>query len=145
MSLKVDFYLLESRDELSRMKTVCRLVDKVQRLGHRIFVLTEDEKQSTTLDKMMWTFSQSSFLPHTVYDENDPNLNEQKVLIYHHLYNEHKDVLVNLKRSIDNELNSFKRILEVINQDPDIRSSGRDKYRLYKQSQYSISTHNLPH
>ncbi len=142
MPLQVDFYVLESSDELSRMRTVCRLADKVQRLGHKIFVLTEDSTQSKKLDDLMWTFSQSSFLPHAIFDDCEPYQDQQPVLIHHQPVDTESEVLINLQRQVANT-DQYQRLVEIVNQDESIRNTGRNKYRAYKDKNYQIKTHKI--
>jgi len=142
MSLQVDFYVLESSDELSRMKTVCRLADKVQRMGHNIFVLTQDANQSKKLDDLMWTFSQSSFLPHATFDDADPHQNQQPVVIHHHPIDKKSHVLINLQSNVPNT-QSYQRLVEIIDQQESVRDTGRNKYRCYKDKKFQIKTHNI--
>ena len=147
MSVQVDFYLLESNDELSRMKTVCRLAEKVQRLGHKILVLTLDGKQSQMLDALMWTFSQSSFLPHMRVDQIDEDLSTDgslhtPVLIHHEMLKSAPPVLINLKDEVP-ESDNMKRVVEIVNQEEHVKVSGRHKYRNYKSRDFTIKTHHL--
>ena len=142
MTLQVDFYILESSDEQSRLRTVCRLADKVQRMGHNIHVLTQDSIQSKKLDDLMWTFSQSSFLPHAILDNSDQYQDQQPVLIYHEKLNKSSEVLINLQDG-PALTDDFQRLVEIVNQDQSTRAAGREKYRTYKDKNYNIKTHNL--
>ena len=142
MALQIDFYILESSDEQSRMKTVCRLVDKVQRLGHKILVLTEDPNQSKLIDDLMWTYSQSSFLPHARFDDSEPFQDQQSVLIHHQPIDKESQVLINLQHQIQ-DTDSYQRLVEIVNQDDSVRAAGRDKYRAYKSKNFEIKTHNI--
>ena len=142
MTLKVDFYILESNDEQSRMKTVCRLADKVQRMGHKILVLTADSNQSTKLDELMWTYSQSSFLPHAIFDESQPFQDQQPVLIHHQPIRQKSQVLINLQQQTP-DTSSYQRLVEIVNQNELIRNAGRQKYRAYKDMNFEINTHKI--
>lgn len=147
MSGQVDFYLLESSDAATRMNTVCRLAEKVQRMGHSIFVLTIDDQQSTMLDGLMWTYSQSSFLPHAVIRapadlKSDELLQKTPVLICDRLLEQSPDVLINLKDELP-QSTALNRVVEIVDQDQHVKSSGRQKYRGYKNQQFKIKTHQL--
>ena len=142
MSTQVDFYILNSDDDKSRMTTLCRLADKVQRMGHRIFVLTADPDQSKLLDDLMWTFSQSSFLPHTMVNGDQAQADQTPVLIHHQFPDHTPQVLINLKDTIP-DTHNIERIVEIINQNDHIKSTGRSKYRDYKNQQTSVKTHNI--
>ena len=148
MSGQVDFYLLESSDAASRMKTVCRLAEKVQRMGHTIFVLTRDRQQSEMLDGLMWTYSQSSFVPHAVVsapsgDTTDGLLRHTPVLICDRQLEQTTEVLINLRDDLPHTA-GFNRVVEIVDQDQQVKSCGRNKYRGYKSQQFVIKTHHLP-
>ena len=65
---KVDFYLLgEGAD--SRERIACRLAEKAWRLGNRVYVLAPDQAAAQALDELLWTFSQGSFVPHAVCEQ----------------------------------------------------------------------------
>lgn len=142
MTSQVDFYVLQSSDEQSRLRTVCRLADKVHRMGHNIHILTTDSTQSKKLDDFMWTFSQSSFLPHSMADESDPYQAQQPVLIHHQPLNSTAEVLINLQPDPANTDN-YQRLVEIVNQDAAVRTAGRNKYRSYVDKNYPIKTHKL--
>lgn len=152
MSGQVDFYLLETSDEQSRMKTLCRLAEKIQRMGHEILVLTSDREQSEMLDTLMWTFSQSSFLPHAVADSTDEHQSSQfkrnetgqqvPVMIHHVMLEKLPEVLINLKDDIP-QSTDIQRVVEIVNQDELVKINGRQKYRTYKKQNFSIKTHNI--
>jgi DNA polymerase-3 subunit chi len=129
------------------MKIVCRLAEKVHRMGHTIFVLTSDAQQSKMLDDLMWTFSQSSFLPHAVVStpsdyKSDERLQQTPVLIFDRQLENTPEVLINLKEDIPNT-DGLNRVVEIVDQDQQVKSSGRDKYRNYKNQQFTIKTHHL--
>ena len=67
---RIDFYKLHSQNSSSIDRFCCQLSDKVVKLGHSVFVSTENERHTQLLDDMMWTFSDSSFLPHARQDDN---------------------------------------------------------------------------
>ena len=126
---------------------VCRLAEKVQRLGHSILVLTTDSEQSRMLDSLMWTFSQSSFVPHTLAQassehEDDGQGSFNTVLIHHQLLKKTPEVLINLKADIP-QPDDLQRVVEIVDQDEQVRATGREKYRTYKIQDFSIKTHHL--
>lgn len=140
---QIDFYVLDTADAEQRLKMVCRLANKVQRLGHRILVLTESEPDSRKLDTMMWTWSQSSFLPHAVFDPQDPYSELHPVLISQQPHESYTDILINLQDSPVIEQGSYHRILEVVDKDDKVRIRGKEKYRAYKDNNFNVNTHNM--
>ncbi len=148
MTSQVDFYLLESSDGASRMNMVCRLAEKIQRMGHNILVLTVDGEQAKSLDALMWTFSQSSFVPHALADTSDEHQSDgpgspNPVLIHHLMMKKTPEVVINLK-SVVPQSADLQRVVEIVDQDEQVIASGREKYRNYQIQNFTIRTHNLP-
>ncbi|MDD5562221.1 MAG: DNA polymerase III subunit chi [Thermoanaerobaculaceae bacterium] len=47
---------------------VCRLVEQLYRSGKRVVVWIADGSRAGVLDEYLWTFAQSSFVPHALWD-----------------------------------------------------------------------------
>ncbi len=142
---QVDFYILQNN--AGREQFACRIVEKAYRLGHRIYMHTHNAQQAARLDQLLWTFSQGSFIPHSI-DGQSPTP-PPPVLIGHtaELQNpEHAhehEVLINLAEDIPLFFSSFKRVAEVIDQQPENKISGRERYRFYRDRGYTLENHNI--
>jgi len=51
---------------------VCRLVERLLGQRHRLAVWFSDAGRAEVLNQYLWTFSQSSFVPHGMWREGDP-------------------------------------------------------------------------
>ena len=51
---------------------LCRLVETLYLAGRRVVVFFGDAKRAAILDDYLWTFSQSSFVPHAPWDGATP-------------------------------------------------------------------------
>lgn len=61
MATEIRFYhLLRSTLEQALPQIVAKAYEK----GHRIIIKTQSAAQSNTLDKLLWTYDEQSFLPH---------------------------------------------------------------------------------
>ncbi len=60
----VDFYVLKSPSPQAVLRLACRVVERAWNNGFRIFLMGRDDAQCGTLDDLLWTFSQGSFIPH---------------------------------------------------------------------------------
>ena len=61
--MQVDFYHL-TRSPLDRV--LPRIAERTVESGGRLLVVVRDEAQAAAIDKMLWTYSPDSFLPHAV-------------------------------------------------------------------------------
>ena len=142
---QVDFYILQSNG--GREQFACRVAEKAYRLGYRIYLHTRDTQQAAKLDQLLWTFSQGSFVPHGIDGQSpDP---KAAVLIGHTAelqdqnHAQERDVLINLANDIPLFFSSFKRVAEVIDQQQENKTSGRDRYRFYRDRGYTLENHNI--
>lgn len=66
--MRVDFYHLTTRP-LDRV--LPQIAERVLASGDRLLIVTGDEAQRTALDRLLWTYSPDSFLPHGLAGAGD--------------------------------------------------------------------------
>jgi len=139
---KVDFYINEKKENNGRFLLACRLVEKVYRLGHRVYIHTDSPEQSQAIDDLLWKFKQNSFIPHVTVDAD--NNGETSILIGHNAENElEDDVLINLSRNVPGFFSRFHRVVEVIDQDEHERIAGRERFKFYRERGYPLESHTI--
>lgn len=139
---RIDFYQIDN-DE-APLLFACRLIDKVYRLGHRIFVYTESDRQSAQLDDLLWTFRADRFIPHAVQATDGRAASEATpVQIGHEGEPDHQDVLVNLSSRIPDFFSRFDRVAEVVPLDENSRDAARQNYKFYKDRGYILDYHQM--
>ena len=139
---QVDFYVLGDNFSGDRYSLACRLVSKVWQQGRRIYLNTNSEAESKHMDRLLWTFREDSFIPHSLHNKADHDLNP--VLIGHSddIGDEH-DVLLNLATEVPTFFSSFERVTEIIDNDSEVRRTGRVRFRFYRDRGYPITTHEI--
>jgi DNA polymerase-3 subunit chi len=139
---RIDFYLLPPADEDGRHLAACRLAHKAYRLQHRIYILTETADESVQLDRLLWTFSPGSFLPHQVHGE--PVDSRLPVLIGHDAPpTEFKDVLISLAPKVPEFFERFERVAELVGSKEEDRVAARERFRIYRDRGFGVQTHSL--
>lgn len=139
---QVDLYLLADRSAASRELYGCRLAEKVYRLGHRLYVHTEDAAQALRMDELLWTFREGSFIPHERYQAD--RAPEAPVMIGHDQEPAHDfDVLLNLAPDVPLFFSRFLRVAEPVENDDGPRQRARERYRFYRERGYALTTHNV--
>ncbi len=137
---RVDFYVLGAHTQGDRFNFACRLADKIYQQGRRVHLQASTDAEARHLDRLLWTFRQGSFVPHGLQAETDPVVTP--VLIGHtDQAGEECDVLINLSADIPGFFSRFERVAEVIDQDPQIRSAGRERFRCYRDRGYPLTSH----
>jgi DNA polymerase-3 subunit chi len=96
-----------NKDNLFR--STCLLLSKCFKEGFRTLAVTKNHQDAITLDTMLWTFSQQSFIPHAL--SNDDLLSMQPIVIsVENLVGVNFDTLVLLER-FDVALEGFKKVM----------------------------------
>lgn len=138
--MKIDFYVINGMQEQAREQFTCRLIEKALGLGNRIMLRTRDADQSNRLDELLWTYRQDSFVPHSM----DTGDSLTQVCINHSsVSNSHCDLLINLADSISPDFESYTRVAEIINDDPQQRTAGRTRFREYRERGHEVDSHNV--
>ena len=139
---RIDFYQVDKAE--SSLLFACRLIDKIYHGGHKIHVHTSGEQQSAELDKLIWSFRESRFIPHACYDEQGKIDEDLSVQICHKQEPDlHRDILVNLSGQVPDFFSRFERVAEVVPLDKDSRESARVNYKFYKDRGYPLAYHDL--
>jgi DNA polymerase-3 subunit chi len=137
---RVGFYIVENTDPDSRARLALRLTEKAHRRGHRIFLNCENEEQARTLDEQLWTFRPASFIPHALI-EADPAA--QVCLAWGQEPDGHDDLLINLQTVVPPFLGRFRRVAELVNQEPARLEALRASWRHYRERGYAMEEHRL--
>lgn len=143
--LKVTFYLPNTDSEPRRHQFICRLTHKIYQLGHRVHLQTPDAASTETLDKLLWCFADTAFLPHSTRTD-DPRT---RITIHHEAWPAagygtsipHPEVLITLAESIPAQVEGFTRIADVVGTGDEARARGRERYRHYQQHGYIMEHH----
>ena len=139
---KIDFYLLADAGQNARETMACKLIEKIYRLNHKVYVHTDSQEDASRLDNLLWTLKADNFVPHEILSSN--NQPQTTILIGHQeKAPEIDDVLVNLGHSVPLFFSQFNRVAEIIDADETNKSQGRTRFKFYKDRGYAMDTHNL--
>ena len=138
---RVDFYKLNSQNRTSISRFCCQLADKVVKMGNPVFVKTRDEAETRLMDELMWTFNDSSFLPHAILGDREDS--EVPVVIGHRAPDAGAYLLINLGDERPANAQNYQRIAEIINDAPETLQQGRVRYSAYKQDAYPLHFHEI--
>jgi len=142
---RVDFYVLSDALASRRLEFVCKLAEKACGQSQRVFIYTTTRPLLEELDTRLWDFRPMSFVAHTLLPEshsaeeqhNDP------VLLSSDEPGSNRTLLINLDSEVPPFFSRFERTLEVVNKQAEIETSGRLRYRFYKQRGYPLKHHNV--
>lgn len=137
---RVGFYVVQAADRAQRLHVAVRLADKAFQRGHRIFINAADEAQARTLDELLWTYRPASFLPHGLHGQEQ---SEAIAIGWGQEPQDHNDLLINLQLGIPGFFSRFRRVAEVVTQDPASLDALRRSWTFYKERGYQLEKHDL--
>lgn len=125
----------------NKIAYACRLVRKARThsADSQIVVFAGDSHQLETVDKALWTFSDSDFLPHV--RASDSLASRTPVILTDNdaLDLPHHQILINLSQATPGYFARFERMFEIVSGDEEDTSAGRQRYGFYKQRGYPLT------
>ena len=135
---RIDFYF-EAEDKL---QVACRLAAKAARQKLRVLIYAADEAAAQRIDKLLWTWQPTGFLPHCM--TRSPLAVQTPVLITHDPEDTpHDEVLLNLHHAWPPAFSRFERLVEIVGREADDREAARARFRFYRDRGYEIAKHDL--
>ena len=133
MTSRVTFYQLNEPAYQGKLRLTCNLVSTAFNRGHKVYLSAISEDQCKLLNDLLWTFSPSAFIPHTLLlNQNATILEKFPVLIGCVAPPEWlNDVLVSLHDSVPDYAQQFEIIAEpvdVSNRDVELASRRVETY-----------------
>ncbi len=141
---RVDFYVLAAGGVDAALHYSCRLSEKALRRGHRIYIHLADAEQVQALDELLWSFSADSFLPHARAGSDGA---DTAPVVLGNTENDaagHSDVLINLSGETPAFFSHFRRVAEIVCQDPAWLRAARSRYKFYSDRGYPLAKHDIP-
>lgn len=116
-----------------RVHYACRLLRKALRQGVRVAV-TGSASTLAELDRALWVFEAEEFLPHARLREGQPTSAQARApvwLIDDAAQGTAMPVLVNLGMPVTAAFERYPRVIEIVSDEEDERSAGRQRWRDY--------------
>lgn len=137
--MKIDFYVLETTSALQSRIFACRLVEQFyQEQGSGIFLHTDSKEEAEKLDALLWTFGDTSFLPHQLYSGQE---NQAPIQIgFGESPLNKQTILINFGKEIPGFYQQCDQVIEIVFTDPVVQQCGRQKYKQYRDQGHDIQT-----
>ena len=142
---QVDFYVLDVPPGPATERFACRLINRAFTSKHTIFVRTENPMQAKRLDDLLWTFSDTSFVPHEIIDSASQGHASPAPVALGADYPEglEADITLNLCPDAVPNVAGEHRVLEIIANEAASKAQGRERYRSYQQLGHELTTHEI--
>ncbi len=140
---KVNFYILSTRSEQGRQLFACKLAEKAFRLGFKTYILTHSMQQAQQMDKLLWTFRASSFVPHEIFQDSLPSIANTVIIGTQQAPAPWQHTLINLSTECPEHISQTVQIFELLDNDETQKQAGRLRYRHYQTLGITPNTHNM--
>lgn len=108
----------------------------------RMFLFAPDEDTAQRVETALWTFQQTSFLPHC--RGGHPRSHETPIIVGHGVDQPvHDEVLLNLCPQYPAFFSRFRRLIEIVGTSEEDKSVARDRFRFYRDRGYEIRSHDV--
>jgi DNA polymerase-3 subunit chi len=130
---KVDFYT----GSTDKLRTACQLTHKAIQNGMRTVISTPDPSTNDALDKLLWHYPATAFIPHC---RNDAGEAEQMPVILNQGGDRfpHHDLLISLHNECVPFFSRFDRVIEIIGNDAEDSRLGRERFKFYRDRGYEL-------
>ena len=143
---RVSFYVLGGTGLNTRLGYACRLLEKAYKLQNRIHTHTDDANMAQSLDTLLWTFRQGSFVPHELLSpDSQPTapITIGSAVPANGTGPPDADLLINLAAEVPAFYARYPRIAEIIDGSPAGREAGRARHRFYREQGLEPETHEV--
>jgi DNA polymerase-3 subunit chi len=130
---KVDFYT----GSTDKLRTACQLSHKAMQNGLRVLLHTPDEATTDTLDKLLWHYPATAFIPHCRSHETEA-ATMPVVLGYQDGNFPHSELLISLHTSCLLFFSRFERVIEIVGLDAEDVRLGRERFGFYRDRGYEM-------
>lgn len=130
---KVDFYT----GSTDKLRTACQLSHKAMQNGVRVLLSAPDAETTDKLDKLLWQYPATAFMPHCRSDAAEA---EQMPVLLNHGSERfpHHDLLISLHDECVPFFSRFERVIEIIGNDAEDSRLGRERYKFYRDRGYEL-------
>jgi len=136
---RTDFYILSGNTTASRFS--CTVASKAFAQGHTVHIFTSDPGEAESLDNLLWTFHDISFLPHARV--NDTATDTPVSIGWPGAATPDADVLINLTNAVPECVSAFARVVEIVADEPAQKERGRERYKYYRDKGFELYTHDI--
>lgn len=120
-----------------KIAAACALLGGAYAKKKPMLVFAPESAIANSLDRMLWTHSALSFVPHCRADS--PLAAETPILITDTLESIPQDErLMNLSQVIPPGFSRFQSLIEVVGQEEEERSAARERVKFYKDRGYEV-------
>jgi len=130
---KIDFYT----GSTDKLRTACQLSHKAMQNGLRTVISAPDAATRDALDKLLWHYPATAFIPHC---RSDAETADQTPVLISQGSDKfpHHDLLISLHDECTPFFSRFDRVIEIIGSDAEDSRLGRERFKFYRDRGYEL-------
>ena len=126
----------------NKLHFACKIAKRAYEDGRKLIVYAPSARLADEFDRLLWTFSQLSFVPHV--KAAHPLAGETPIVIATDDTGlPHHDSLLNIGDEPPPFFSRFDALREIVSSDSDDRVSARERLKFYKARGFEIQTHDM--
>ncbi|MCY4362915.1 MAG: DNA polymerase III subunit chi [Gammaproteobacteria bacterium] len=138
---RADFYIVP--EPAVPYRFVCQLAEKVRNEGYDIYIHAATREEAGTIDDLLWTFRDTSFVPHAVIDSTGGMEDYPVIIGWKGEEPLRRQVLINLSAATPGQTDAYDRIIEVVPSAAEERQQARLRYKDYRARGLEMHSHNI--
>ena len=138
------FYILDSDDDINYC--TCKIIKKFYEEGKKILVSSKNSILIDDLNKLLWTFEQLSFIPHSTskdYDSLTPVLLTETSYKNDSIIKKDYNIFINLDDEVKTDYYNYEIVIELVSGNEHQKNLAREKYLYYKNNRLNVKHENL--
>ena len=125
-----------------RYRTAVQICLKALKKMMPVSIITSTQSDTDKIRSMLWTSNHVGFAANCLGSSEFSALTP--IVIDHQVeYLRKKGVLVNLSDTFPNSFSSFDRLIEIVDDDENVRLSARKRFQYFKERGYELKTYKL--
>lgn len=137
---RADFYIIP--EPSLPLRFVCQLASRVREEGCDLYIHAASKAEALTLDDLLWTFRDISFLPHALVDEAEA-LDCPIVIGWEGAEGPPRQALLNASGALPQSIAGYERIIDAAPADPKARDLARQRYKHYRDQGLEVRHHKI--
>lgn len=129
---KIDFYT----GSTDKLRTACQLSHKAMQSGLRVLLHVPDGELADKLDKLLWHYPVTAFIPHCRSHEAEAAA--MPVVIGCDEHFPHSELLISLHDECPTFFSRFERVIEIVGCDAEEAARGRLRFKHYRDRGYEL-------
>ncbi len=125
-----------------KLRAACLLSNKAMQSGLRVLLHTPDEAMAEAVDKLLWHYPATAFIPHC--RSNEAAANEMPVVVGCDADGlPHHELLISLHSVTPPFFSRFEHLIEIVGLDEEDKRLGRERFKFYKDRGYELQHFDL--